>query len=435
MNSSASDGTRARPTWIAHGDPRWARTLAWIDEPLPGEGIWGFLLRLDELNGATPGSVFRLITQYGIYPPDAGNRVASQWVGTAMDFGTLATVTNNPEHDIVHLTYRRQLLALRIDEPHSRLVGIAPPFQICVPCIRASKLIKLEFTLPGIDTCVEHGTRLIARCACNAPLRPWHPTRRSAPFACPVCELTWESLPVSAVPSPHRTMQRRLLHTYAVFLGGGSSRFLVSARLVAFYAADPRWYAGFYPDEVQAQRVAARSSSRLSLGSLATLFVALQIAPERVAEFPTNLPVVGPCVHRGCQGYGSDRWIRVLAARRRGWDSYCLACGSRFIGDRIVVSYFFDHGDTRLSDCAVRTSAALLARWHQTLAEACARDRTRSRTPMELFDDAGIPRWPNLKSPALGLIDILRAHLGTAGRWRYPGAVPGGYLRVGPAAP
>lgn len=31
---------------------------------------------------------------------------------------------------------------------------------------------------------------------------------------------------------------------------------------------------------------------------------------------------------------------------------------------------------------------------------------------MELFDDAGIPRWPNLKSPALGLIDIVRAHLG-----------------------
>jgi hypothetical protein len=178
-----------------------------------------------------------------------------------------------------------------------------------------------------------------------------------------------------------------------------------------------------------------RSSSRLSLGSLAALFVALQIAPERLAEFPTNVPVVGPCVYRGCQGYGSDRWIRVPAARRRGWDSYCLACGSRFIGDRIVVSYFFDHSDPRLSDCAVRTFAALLARWHQTLAEACARDRTRSRTPMVLFDDAGIPRWPNLKSPALGLIDILRAHLGTAGRWRYRGAVPGGYLRVGPAAP
>lgn len=422
MTSDATDSAASAST-VAYGSRVWRGTLFKFDSPLPDESLWGFESRLDQMNGARAGATHRLVTQYGLSEVAAGNRAASQYVGTTTDFVGLARLVNLTADEVERLTFRRQLRGLYGPEVHARSLGVAPPFQVCPACLRERWLIKLEFTLPGIDTCVDHGTALVRACTCGRPLRPWSATYRGGPFACTSCRAGFVSLPQREVSDSHRSSQRRLLHTYNVLLEGGSPRFLQAARVLALFAAEPRWYSGFYPDSVYGHVAAARRATQMSLASLVQFFVWLQIAPERVAELPSIIPSrVGPCLHKGCPSYGTDRWVRLLAARHRGWDRYCLACGSRFIGDRIAVSYFLDHGDPRLSECAVRMSSARLAGWLQALVEACCRDPGRARTPSELFEDAGIPRHPNLMSRALGLVQILDDHDNGKTRWRYPGS-------------
>lgn len=139
----------------------------------------------------------------------------------------------------------------------------------------------------------------------------------------------------------------------------------------------------------------ATLSAAARLGRIAKAFVDLAIPPERLlAVFPLPGPRRGRCLNQGCTAFGRSDYIRHNGSRHGTWESYCLWCGSRFLGERIILSFDLDHGDPRLSRTAVVRAQARLADWRERLTivlDEADRDGT-TLSAAQALEAAGVPR-------------------------------------------
>jgi hypothetical protein len=269
--------------------------------------------------------------------------------------------------------------------------------------VHQQQLIALRWAFPFVDGCDQHRIRLATHCACGLRLRPF---AGDMPFTC-TCGRQWASLETQPLEQREWLRLSRLLHIYDVFLADPSPLLVPAARVALAAASPPDWVGGFLAG---GRPIDANHAVMLtSIGRLAKAFLDLGIPPERVRHvLPMPLARRTTCRNGACQAFGSDRQVRHNGARNGEWESYCMECGARFLGDRIILCFDEGHGDPRLSPIAVERAQTRLDGWKAALESivADALANGRDLMPGDAFDAARIPASPNLRARRLGLSAI-----------------------------
>ncbi len=175
-----------------------------------------------------------------------------------------------------------------------------------------------------------------------------------------------------------------------------------------------------------------------SVAAIVSLLLARNLPPTRLAEVLPEPRRGEPttCLNRACRA--PAEFIRRNGARNGRWETYCAWCGSRFLGDRIICSFDYEHGDPRLSIKTVRHARARLALWRQAIEHAAAELRTTRDADAdirieEVFARSRVPDSGYVHARRLGLRRIAKAALSGdaypdyyAGlpRWRHPAPKP-----------
>ena len=119
------------------------------------------------------------------------------------------------------------------------------------------------------------------------------------------------------------------------------------------------------------------------------------------------------CPNQACECFGQigQNNIRRFGMWQGQMEHFCAACGSRFVGSRLVMTFDNDHGSLTLRPSAVVRAQARLSLWRTALHQACS-DMLRDGEPISIraaFTHAHIPHSANLLAQGLGLRRIVEA--------------------------
>ncbi len=352
---------------VLAGDPDWQRALPRLVALQAREGLNGIMLRADLANGLPSGTTLRLAARGLGGPIVAANRPASQLLGSAVSLQRLAALLAIDVDELERHTLLHEIQRLLGTETTSvRVVGPEQRFRVCPRCVAEAQLLPIEHALPFVATCERHGVQLVDTGTCGQRLRCF---AGASPFTCAGCGEAWRDLPVVTCSRRELLAASRLNHAYTVFLTRGERDFVQRARLVLQMARWPRWRGGDLAPDGMTQPSAQGLAFLASIGRIAKAFADLAIPPERLLEvYPLPEPRRGRCLNEDCEAFGTTDYIRHNGSRNGAWESYCLWCGSRFLGDRIILCFDLDNGDTRLSRTAVIRAQERLDDWRQKLA-------------------------------------------------------------------
>lgn len=167
---------------ITADDPRWSESYPCLLEPLPGEALPGYLLRLDAENQLDAGFTWRSARRTTAGPGAAAR--PSNWVcGTTLDLGAIADISGRSREQIALLTYLpllRWLYAERFRDSLLRrhLVMARRTFALCPLCAER-RFVSAASLLKVVTGCPEHGLQLQEVCGCGQGVRlftggePW----------------------------------------------------------------------------------------------------------------------------------------------------------------------------------------------------------------------------------------------------------------------
>jgi hypothetical protein len=382
-------------------------------EIVPDEILSGALLRAAEVNGWPASAALNMVSRHGSGAAGA-NRPALFVMGTTFDLPGTAALLDWPVDAV---------LATTLSEPLTRIFGVAnarcfgrmPRFRICPQCVREQRLIGRETIFPFLRGCTRHHVRFVDTCSCGARLAPFSQERN--PFACPDpgCQRRWETLEAQPLEPCEDLRGRRIAHAYKVLLERGDHTLLAFVRTAQWLDGPLRWDGGWasVDDELESVAMAARRGVHSIAGLVASL-VAREIPPERLFEI--GPPVIDEnlkCRNRKCPAHGSQWSMRQNGSRRGLAESYCAECGSRFLGDRTILSFDFENGSD-ISEIAVQRARARLATFHERVAGACDRLSERG-VPLHIglvFREACIPNAGYLRAHRLGLVAAIKSRMG-----------------------
>ena len=366
------------------------RPLPHILAPLPEESLFGFGVRLMRVNRFPAGSLPQVVGRHSSQPwRDRPSAYAS---GKSFDLDRLAPLSGNSVEAIEALTFGPILRRLyETANPSIRSLGVIP-FAICPACWTSTgELHRLAAFLPGAFGCDAHAVALESACACGVSLS-------MAPHVvgrCGSCGKRWSELPARPLSVQERDLQRRLRLGYRIAFGMPSASGTDSLGEI-----------------LQRLRLRARARQQpvmpLYLGSVSiermvSIFMALGGDEELMRELRQPAPPAA-CPNAACPQFDLARCIDRV-------ERHCRACGTRFIGSRILSTFDLDHGRPSPSTTQVRRARRRLGAWKTELRRVC-QTLEGGGGPLgieEAFRLAGIPRNANLRAARLGLTAIVRA--------------------------
>lgn len=132
-----------------------------------------------------------------------------------------------------------------------------------------------------------------------------------------------------------------------------------------------------------------------------SIFLALGGDHDLVCEL--RAPGRAACPNASCPKFDLARCTETV-------EKHCRACGTRFIGNRILSTFDFGHGQPRPTATQVRRARRRLARWRHDIRRVCL-EEVAADVPITIeaaFGRAGVPLNANLRSARLGLTAIVR---------------------------
>lgn len=208
--------------------PAWYTTFPHIIAPREEEWLAGLLLRCDEANSWESGGTLACLLD-----ASPSSRLTTGFNSIREEhLEKLASALALPLEDIVATTYQAELARLSDEESqHPALSSVRPLFHICPLCVAEGRPLSRLLCLPGITCCPQHQLRLVERCQCGNPLRPFD--RYALPFVCGHCQLAWARLPVVQADHVRIANDEALLSYYQFFLSERSPAiFACALRLV-----------------------------------------------------------------------------------------------------------------------------------------------------------------------------------------------------------
>lgn len=144
----------------------WSNTLPTIDYPFAGESLIGYLLRLDYINGFSPGIVLRMCLIKG-HKVNITKERNVELIEELIDIKKLSVITNTPEQVIKSMMISQiRKRIYRFNNYRTKELLHYTRIRICPICIQEWK-IPIFNILPHIHTCLIHGTQLINQCWCG----------------------------------------------------------------------------------------------------------------------------------------------------------------------------------------------------------------------------------------------------------------------------
>lgn len=359
----------------AHVEPSFPHVLA----PMAGESLFGFTVRTDHANSLPVGTTVKMVARY-----TRGWRTLSQayWAsGSIFDLVRLARLTGNDLSAIQELTLMPALRRLfgNQDVPIESLGRFHGTPTFCTDCWHEERLVRRTFLLPGIEACVWHDRRLV-------------------PFPLGASRLA--GLAAAALAPEVLARQRDLYRVWALVLDTGTPEVLGAGyRVIARLGRDPSPAVSVIARRIQ--------SGRHSAQTIVHALVALQIDPELLAELLADEAAPRPCPNQACPRFAP---APEVADPVRPVERHCPICGSRFIGQRILLTFDPAHGHRSPSPRSVAKAVRRLRRWKVALRVACADLVAEGIEPTVgvAFPRARVPMNANLRAERLGLVAIVR---------------------------
>lgn len=365
--------------------------LPHILAPLPDESLLGYLFRLDRTNAWEPGTVATLLCTHRTGWKHAS---AAMWAsGTIFDLRRLANLVDLPYEVVAGLTYLPDIRAASRDpELAVHALGDSGQLQFCPACLSSTGTIPRPCLLPLMLVCPVHRVRLVRHCGGHAPLLP-AVDLIAGRITCEECGADLAS--ISGEPPSEELLAHQLdvWRAWSFLLG---------------WRGDDIRGRGYRTIRSRTRNYPLRNlGETASFERLVTVFLALQIEPDMVAELEDRPRP--PCPNAACPDHVPPSAGDPLL-RGRPVERHCPTCGCRFIGRRILLSFDADHGAEQPSPRSVDRAQRRLARWREDLAEACRQDILAGRriTVTGTFRRAGVPANANLRASRLGLVDLVR---------------------------
>jgi TniQ len=200
---------------------RWRTTLPCRIVPLPNEWLPGFLLRCDQVNHWSAGTITRMLTRL------MGNR---GWAGTVnyitaqtIDFQRFADMLAINEACLQELTYVPQLQRIFGNPlPATTLLGNNWFLRVCPLCLCEKQTLFRYTCLPYITSCPIHHIRYQRSCSCGARLKI--SCIGHSPFCCSKCGLPWGHLPMISSDENISRFEERIVRICQWFLFEGNIR-------------------------------------------------------------------------------------------------------------------------------------------------------------------------------------------------------------------
>lgn len=404
-------------TVITPEQPEWNLTLPMIRNPVKGESLVGFMLRVDAANGFDAGSTLRAVRRHRSGPSILG-QPGDLLSGVSFDLGKLAELNGLTVQAIEALTLGR----LRVWLPShkaARASALAQKaaFAFCPECARAA-FIPVIALFRDVSGCDVHGVELVGDCRCGSPILPF---ASQTPFACHEvgCGRMYKDLAAHDMTAARRrdvtrwsTIYRDLLAAAELGLPPVNGAELARAclSLVSFRGRSAI-------SKVLQRRLAAHGHP--SLRTVArTLFEAEASVADlvaTVAALPTEdmAPQVidrDRCPNSRCTG--GRLWKNGHVSGHEGW--VCSGCGTSFADGRIF--FAFDE-QPRYASWRARRNAARLPKFRRRAFEVARKLRSRGATVTRdaVFVAAGIPTSAPYTSDRAGLMKIVRSFGQSAG--------------------
>lgn len=187
-------------------------TLPFIISPCQGESLYGYLLRLDHINGFASGTILRMIKKHstGLTPY---NRPGLYILGTIFNLQALSVLVNVPYDIICDLTLSSSVKRLfRIETAYPSLIGYSNHFKICPKCIEELKM-PLIHVFQNISICLEHNIYLSSKCSCGNRIVLFSPESHYS--CCPNCDMPYKGLPQQRIEFNSREYVQQEYFYYA----------------------------------------------------------------------------------------------------------------------------------------------------------------------------------------------------------------------------
>ena len=394
-------------------DPLWERSYATILDPLPGESLAGFELRLDLANGFDGGDVMRQnsISRKSCRTFPVGRLVT----GNAIDFDELAARTGGiAVSELERLTARPLLRWLFSRLPQD--CGQRARFAVCPECAE-QRQIPLASLFSATEGCARHGLQMSDRCSCGAPVSPFH---RQRPFTCHACGTTYADLTAARLARRLRASVSAFTTTLEDLLsitpppdcpGPTRGELRLAIRfLLRRRTGDPTdrlLHDSTYSLEVDVGRVAR---TLVAAQASSTDLIAALIEVRRGT---TELRARSACPNPHCTSPTEN--VRRASSGHRT----CFHCGTEFRDDRVVQAFDVQPGYAAWR--AVRNQHQLIGARDRVAAicEEHLREGRRIRTK-PLLRLAEVPGSPIFSSDRAGVRQLIDNFRRRDGRHRRP---------------
>lgn len=387
-------------------EERWGRSLRRVITVLPGEGLAGLTLRADHENGLEAGTVQKLSLDFSVGPHIAADRYpAFQYLATSSNLERLAELIDASVDAIRGTTLIDQLQRIYGPEVTARSLGgsASEGLRVCPACIAESRLLTLAHGLPRVSVCRRHRCLLVTHCSCGERLRVFGLGQK--PFRCtlPGCGRSWADL--DAPSARGEWLEQAAYQTMlAGLLKHADSRIWQAAKAAI---AERRWS---LPGRERSVWVGSNGVPR-ALPALAWLLTMAEVPLEDVLSYQEEGPKQrGVCLDNKCAFVGRGEMMRGRSPHSR----YCMECGSRYAGGRLVMTFDLGHGHDTVSQRSVARARAKLRGYIERVDHVSRRWPRRGARPSvdEVLDRAGVPTSPNLRARRLGLVWLVRRNLG-----------------------
>lgn len=363
-------------------------SLPHILAPIDGEGLLGFCLRLDLVNGFRLGTVATKVKRH--VTAWHSLRAASWASGAIFDLRRLAILSGNDLASVQDLTFQPSLRRL-----FGHVVSIESlgdmHHGVCESCWAERRLIRRMFLLEHVTACLDHRERLVAL-----------DRARLASIVCAVPLPGQAPASDGPITADELARQRDVARVWALLLDTGTP---------AVVGAGYRVVSGFGRHQPPGVRAAARrlQAGRTAVATLVDGLIALQIEPAVLAELLESDEPLRPCPNKSCAKY-SDRPLGQDRPAEKHVEQHCPTCGTRFIGRRILLTFDIDHGARSPRRSAVLRAQSRLRKWKVALSVTCARMIAEGATITigEAFMRANVPDGAYLRAERLGLAALVR---------------------------
>lgn len=257
----------------------WQNTLPCRVTPFPDEWLSGLLLRCDERNQWSSGTISAYLLR-------DSTRNTSQLphflIPPVFLLEELAEVLAVPIQALFATTYLSEITQIYelSKPPHSMLLNPSFSFRFCPDCARY-RVLKRTLMLPHITFCPLHSGMLCQRCPCGTAQRLF--CRQARPFSCYRCGLDWAAFPSLAASPEEVSRGHKILAWYDLFFLNATPELLTSTLRLIHDTFSEHKSSGVRLLNGKMKSVLPDLRVRLSLGHIVDWLVSLDLSPQDLA--------------------------------------------------------------------------------------------------------------------------------------------------------